>query len=392
MSGNRCAARRRRRAASSTASVVCIRYDDPCPGRRTSTALGLGGVLHQPDPSGRLAERALGLVVAVVADRAARCRRGRRTGAPRCAPSRPAGRSRRSTSARAARPRRGRPAPRRARRTPRWCRRAPRRARRRTPRPAAADRRRRARCARSAGARTPGAGSAAAPARRCRSPARRRRRTTAARPAAPAAGRPGRPSARSAGPIRRSTRSAFTPAAPCASRRTGVYAVSTMTRTTATGRSRVGSARTTADDSMSTASAPVAASRSRSSAPPTMWSRADHRPGVHPQALLAQLGHQRRGSRAARCGRVVAHLAGHDDVAGPQLRARAPPPTPATTTALRRELGQPGSQPAPASGPCRTARPARRAPARPAPRTRVRSAVHDQQSGHRRAPPPSRRA
>jgi len=66
------------------------------------------------------------------------------------------------------------------------------------------------------------------------------------------------------GPIRRSTRSAFAPAPTVRNRPNGVYAVSTITRTTATGRSRVGSARTTAEDSMSTASAPVRANRSRS--------------------------------------------------------------------------------------------------------------------------------
>ena len=58
-------------------------------------------------------------------------------------------------------------------------------------------------------------------------------------------------------------RSGAAPAVPSPPRRTvrnratGVYAVSTMTRTTAIGRSRVGSARTIAADSMSTASAPV---------------------------------------------------------------------------------------------------------------------------------------
>src|SRR6266566_2209797 len=52
---------------------------------------------------------------------------------------------------------------------------------------------------------------------------------------------------RSDGPIRRSTRSAFAPAPTVRNRPNGVYAVSTITRTTATGRSRVGRARTTAD-------------------------------------------------------------------------------------------------------------------------------------------------
>jgi hypothetical protein len=67
--------------------------------------------------------------------------------------------------------------------------------------------------------------------------------------------------------VRRRTRSAFTPAGTVASRLTGLATVSTMTRTTAIGLPPIprNAERAIAADSMSAASAPVFASRSRSS-------------------------------------------------------------------------------------------------------------------------------
>ncbi len=137
---------------------------------------------------------------------------------------------------------------------------APRRPRRRTPRPAAPDPVRRARCGRSGGGRRSACRSGPAPGRRCRWPARRRRRTSAAWPAAPRGVGPprsrrperARPGAASA---ERPTRWPRSPAAA-----TVASAVSTIARTTANGRPSVGASQA---DSMSTASAPVAASSAR---------------------------------------------------------------------------------------------------------------------------------
>ena len=124
---------------------------------------------------------------------------------------------------------------------------------------------RRARCARSAAARRPGGDSAAVPARRCRSPGRRRRRTTAGRPAAPPRpGQVGPDPQRRADPAQhpQCLRPGGHGAQPSQRRVRGVDDHPHHRDRQIPG---VGSARTIAEDSMSTASAPVRASRSRSS-------------------------------------------------------------------------------------------------------------------------------
>ena len=70
---------------------------DPCRSPAGAAWPRPPAVSHQDHGVRRLAERALDLLVAGVADQQRPCTRGRRTGGPRCAPWSPAGRSRRST-------------------------------------------------------------------------------------------------------------------------------------------------------------------------------------------------------------------------------------------------------------------------------------------------------
>ena len=136
---------------------------------------------------------------------------------------------------------------------------------------------------------------------RCRWPVRRRRRTIAGRPAAPCGRRPRPPTPPAPGPTLPSTPDAVNPAPTVAGCTSGWLGVSTTTRTTANGRPSAASASTA--DSMSTTSAPVAASAVRS-VPCTTWSAETIGPSVHGEAGGAErAGQQRRGRARHRTGR-----------------------------------------------------------------------------------------
>ena len=147
--------------------------------------------LDQDDVLGRLAHRALDLLVAGVADEDDRVALLRRTSSPPRGPSSRAGRWRRSCAARAAPRWRARSARRRARRRPRSRPRAPRSPGRRRSRRASGAARRRACCARSPCARRPARRTGRARARPSGRPGPRPRSSRAARPGRASLGRPG---------------------------------------------------------------------------------------------------------------------------------------------------------------------------------------------------------
>ena len=184
--------------------------------------------------------------------------------------------------------------------------------------------------------------------RRCRWPARRPRRTSAAPASTTRRGLASPAQRANAGPVRRSVCKRRAPAVTVAGRASGVSAVSAMTRTTATGMPPLGQRRApTAADSMSTASAPVAASRRRSSALVTMWSVLTIGPACTRSPIRRSSATSGAAAAQHRAARAVAHLGGHHDVAGTQ-RGSSPPATPATATAsgsTASSSGQPALHP-----------------------------------------------
>ena len=263
---------------------------------------------HERDRVGRLAQRALDLLVAGVADQEDPVALGRepaRLGV-HLGDERAGGVDHRAGRAAAASSHRR--ARRRGRRRPRSRRPAPRRARRRTPRRAPRGRRRRGRCGRSACARRPARRAARAPARRSRSPAPRRRRTSAGRRAARCAGRPR--SAQRASARRRPPQRARAPARP---------------RPASAGRSRRRSAvSTTARDDRERAVAvrrrrarptpcrprrTVAGQRARARSSPATRGDRQHRPGADARARAARSARGEQRRRRARLDAAVGAVA-----------------------------------------------------------------------------------
>ena len=127
----------------------------------------------------------------------------------------------------------------------------------------------------------------------------------------------------SAGPMRRSTARALIPFSTVAGRMTGTMAVSTTTRTTATGRPRAANA------ARQRRRFHVHRQRAGGGELLALVGAADdgvarqHRAVAHPQAEAAQLGDQRRAGAHRDAAVGVADLAGHDDVAGTQRRVQA---------------------------------------------------------------------
>ena len=239
--------------------------------------------------------------------------------------------------------------------------------------PRAAARRRRGRCARSGGGRRPGAGNAATPRSTMSiarsTPAQNERGPASSTVRGPAGSAHSRSSRADAGAAcaARSRRTA-----PCAARRAARAPCRRPPGRPRSGRApRARTARTIVADSMSTASAPLAASRSRSAARDDVVGAHD-RPGVYPSGRGAQFGHQR--CRAAQHGsrRVVADLGRHDDVARPAAPGSRPPADPGDDDRVgARARSACGSQRRTRAGPMpHRASSRRRAPGRAARRTR----------------------